>query len=122
MAQTRRNFIKIGCRSVAALGAAGAFGRFGAMNLMAQSSDFRALVCIFLFGGNDGNNTIIPTDSTGFQQYSTVRGPLAIPESQLLPITAATGSAAVWVAPGDARVAAVVSRRRNWRSWPTSAC
>jgi uncharacterized protein (DUF1501 family) len=85
--------MKIGCRSVAALGATGAFGRFGAMNLMAQSPDFRALVCIFLFGGNDGNNTLIPTDSTRFQQYSTIRGPLAIPESQLLPVTAATGSA-----------------------------
>ena len=85
--------MKIGCRSVAALGAAGAFGRFGAMNLMAQTSDFRALVCIFLFGGNDGNNTIIPTDSTRFQQYTSIRGSLAIPEAQLLPITAATGSA-----------------------------
>jgi uncharacterized protein (DUF1501 family) len=60
---------------------------------MAQSPDFRALVCIFLFGGNDGNNTIIPMDSTGFQQYTTIRGPLAIPQAQLLPITAATGSA-----------------------------
>ena len=85
--------MKIGCSSVAALGAAGAFGRFGAMNLMAQSSDFRALVCIFLFGGNDGNNTIVPADSTRYQQYSTIRGSLAIPQSQLLPITAATGSA-----------------------------
>jgi len=93
MAQTRRNFMKIGCRSVAALGAAGALGRFGAMNLMAQSPDFRALVCIFLFGGNDGNNTLIPTDSTRYQQYSAIRGPLAIPQAQLLPIAAATGSA-----------------------------
>jgi uncharacterized protein (DUF1501 family) len=85
--------MKIGCSSVAALGAAGAFGRFGAMNLMAQSSDYRALVCIFLFGGNDGNNTIVPADSTRYQQYSTIRGSLAIPQAQLLPITAATGSA-----------------------------
>src|ERR1700748_3390763 len=93
MAHTRRSFVKIGCRSVAALGTTGAFGRFGAMNLMAQSPDFRALVCIFLFGGNDGNNTIVPTDSTRFQQYTTIRGPLAIAQAQLLPITAATGSA-----------------------------
>src|SRR5581483_8234728 len=93
MAYTRRRFMKIGCRSVAALGATGAFGRFGAMNLMAQTSDFRALVCIFLFGGNDGNNTIVPMDSTRYQQYSAVRGGLAIPQAQLLPITAATASA-----------------------------
>ena len=93
MAHTRRNFMKIGCRSVAAVGALGAFGRFGQMNLMAAGSDFKALVCIFLFGGNDGNNTLIPTDSTRFQQYTNTRGILAIPESQLLPITAATGSA-----------------------------
>ncbi len=93
MAHTRRNFMKIGCRSVAALGAAGAFGRFGAMNLMAQSSEYRALVCIFLFGGNDGNNTIVPLSSSGYQQYSTIRGELSIAQSQLLPVTAGGGAA-----------------------------
>ena len=40
---------------------------FGLLPAMAQSGpDYRALVCVFLFGGNDSNNTIIPTDDTNF--------------------------------------------------------
>jgi uncharacterized protein (DUF1501 family) len=112
MAHSRRGFMKIGCRSVAALGATGAFGRFGAMNLMAQSSDFRALVCIFLFGGNDGNNTIIPTDSTRFQQYTNIRGALAIPEAQLLPVTAATGSTPYGLHPALPEVQQLFAQRK----------
>jgi uncharacterized protein (DUF1501 family) len=104
--------MKIGCRSVAALGAVGAFGRFGAMNLMAQSSEYRALVCIFLFGGNDGNNTLIPTDSTRFQQYSTIRGDLAIPESQLLPITAGTKSTPYGLHPALPEIQQLFSQKK----------
>ena len=46
--------------------------------------DYKALVCVFLFGGNDANNTLIPFDTTGYGDYLTIRGPLAIPQSQLL--------------------------------------
>lgn len=91
MTFSRRNFISIACRSVAALGATGGFGRFSSLNLMAQSNDYRALVCIFLFGGNDGNNTIVPLDSDHYGEYAAARGTLAIPEPSLLPITAKTG-------------------------------
>jgi uncharacterized protein (DUF1501 family) len=44
----------------------------------AITSDYKALVCIFLFGGNDGNNLIVPTDSN-YTGYSNSRGVLAIP-------------------------------------------
>lgn len=52
----------------------------------AQSSDYRALVCIFLYGGNDGTNTIVPRDATRYQQYAQVRRHLALPESSLVPL------------------------------------
>ena len=43
-------------------------------------SDYKALVCIFLAGGNDSNNMIIPTSATEYTNYATVRTPvLAIP-------------------------------------------
>ena len=32
-------------------------------NAAAQASDYKALVCVFMFGGNDGNNTVIPIDT-----------------------------------------------------------
>ena len=62
MTHSRREFIRKTCCSAAALGVASSFSRFGLINALAQSpSDFRALVCIFLFGGNDANNLLGPS-------------------------------------------------------------
>lgn len=45
-------------------------------NALAQSAnDYKALVCIFQAGGNDGENTLIRADSAGYQQYNAVRPP-----------------------------------------------
>ena len=90
-APSRREFV----RSCAALGmAAMASGleRFAAVRALAQGNaptDYKALVVIFLNGGNDGNNMVVPLDATGYNQYSTVRAAagLAIPQATLLPIT-----------------------------------
>jgi uncharacterized protein (DUF1501 family) len=44
--------------------AAASFNRLSLMSAMAQSSqDYKALVCIFMFGGNDSNNMIVPNYS-----------------------------------------------------------
>jgi uncharacterized protein (DUF1501 family) len=45
----------------------------------------RHLVLITLYGGNDGLNTVVPTDQWG--PYRSARGPMALKESSLLPIT-----------------------------------
>ena len=82
MATTRREFL---CRSLGAFGAAMlAFERFGLLNALAQSVEYKALVCIFLNGGNDSGNTIIPYDD--YSTYAAAREPsgLAIPQSSLL--------------------------------------
>ena len=58
---------------------------------VAEAGDYKALVCVFLFGGNDGNNTLIPLDSQGYEQYATVRpvsSNLNIPQGNWLPIDA----------------------------------
>ena len=36
--------------------------------------DYKALVCVFLSGGNDGNNILIPFDTEGYANYSGIRG------------------------------------------------
>jgi uncharacterized protein (DUF1501 family) len=36
--------------------------------------DYRALVCVFLYGGNDGNNMVVPTDAAGYAAYAKARG------------------------------------------------
>jgi len=85
MALTRREFIY---RSFGAFGAATlAFERFGLLQALAQTGDYKALVCIFLFGGNDAGNMIIPYDD--YAAYASVRqtAGLAIPQSSLLPIS-----------------------------------
>lgn len=102
MKQNRREFItKSGCAlGMAAL--ATQFKHFGMMTALAQKtddtaatsapSDYRALVCVFMAGGNDGNNMLIPNHSdatlSNYSAYFNVRNPasLAIPQASLLPI------------------------------------
>jgi uncharacterized protein (DUF1501 family) len=63
---------------------------------MAQStglSDYRALVCVFLQGGNDGHGTVIATDPTSFNAFTQARSGapgLAYPLAELLPIVPKT--------------------------------
>lgn len=56
-----------------------------------DTSDYKALVCLFLFGGNDANNVIVPHDNAGYSSYAAARGILAIPQASLLPITLQNG-------------------------------
>ncbi len=44
--------------------------------------DYRAIVCVFLVGGNDGHNVIVPLDSR-YALYAANRGPLALPQASL---------------------------------------
>ncbi|MSU67582.1 MAG: hypothetical protein CK538_10530 [Opitutia bacterium] len=53
----------------------------------AVASDYKALVCIFLNGGNDSSNLIIPNDTSGYADYVKARTILALPQSNLLSIT-----------------------------------
>lgn len=72
---TRRGFIQIGTASVASM----ALGRLGLLPALAQSGpDYRALVCVFLFGGNDSNNTVVPMADEAYKAYTSVRGALAL--------------------------------------------
>lgn len=50
-----------------------------------DATDYKALVCLFLSGGNDSFNMLAPR-GTAWQEYSTIRQSIALPENQLLPI------------------------------------
>ena len=68
--------------------AAASFNRLGLVSALAQTQqDYKALVCIFMFGGNDSNNMIVPMDSAGYASYQKIRAVLALPQAQLMPIT-----------------------------------
>jgi uncharacterized protein (DUF1501 family) len=84
--RSRREFVKAALGSVGALGA---LGKFGEMNALASSSaPYQALVCIFLAGGNDSNNMVVPitTSQQNYSLYAQGRQGLALPQSALLTI------------------------------------
>ena len=72
-------------RLLAGMGASAMLSRLGSMNALAQTtgaaSDYKALVCILLAGGNDGHNTIVPLTQSAFNSYRAARGGLALPDA-----------------------------------------
>ena len=47
-------------------------------------NDYRALVCVYLYGGNDAFNMLVPTSTAGYAEYQAARGELALPLGDLL--------------------------------------
>lgn len=90
--QNRRAFLKAGAYS--ALLGSGAAAVNGKMSLIgsalaaqgdyANLPGYKALVCVFLYGGSDSFNMFIPAENSLFEQYSQARGQLALPRSNLL--------------------------------------
>ena len=85
---SRREFLK----RASALSATGVAAPW-ALNLAAigeaaaQSAptDYKALVCVFLFGGNDHGNTLVPYDSATYNTYASLRAGLATGQALLAP-------------------------------------
>lgn len=71
----RRDVIKsIGATALASAVMRGQTAHFTAH--AADTSGYKALVCVFLFGGIDGHDMIIPTDADSYSQYAAIRGSL----------------------------------------------
>lgn len=94
----RRDFL----RHLGGIGAGAALAQLGLLGsrALAAPGDYKALVCIFLAGGNDGNNTIVPIDTAGYANYAAVRGSLALPQANLAPLTEAGGALRFGLHPG----------------------
>jgi uncharacterized protein (DUF1501 family) len=81
---TRRHFH----RAALTAGAAAAIGMLGrGVAYGAPGSGFRAMVGVFLFGGNDGWNMVVPTDVATYGAYVASRGTVALPPSGLTPLS-----------------------------------
>jgi uncharacterized protein (DUF1501 family) len=83
---TRREFL----RRAASLSAAGAaapwalsLASIGEAAAATVNGDYKALVCVFLYGGNDHGNTLVPYDTPSYNAYATIRQSLATPRDQL---------------------------------------
>ncbi|HEV7659231.1 MAG TPA: DUF1501 domain-containing protein [Allosphingosinicella sp.] len=107
MDQSRRAFLKRAA-AVSIMGGASPF----VMNLAAigeaaaaTASDYKALVCVFLFGGNDYANTVTPYDQPSYDLYANLRGTIAhtrdsLAQTILFPNTGLAGGRQYALAPG----------------------
>lgn len=102
----RRHFLKLSAR-LAALGLSSLGAKpFFVRDVMGQRrvTDYKALVCVYMFGGNDANNLIVPVnnvptpngaggfDRIGFQNYFNARGSVRLTDTTLLPIAGPCGA------------------------------
>ncbi|MFN2578126.1 MAG: DUF1501 domain-containing protein [Pyrinomonadaceae bacterium] len=97
MKKSRRNFLRDTACGLTAAAVVSSLDRLSLVNAMVQqqpevASDYKALVCVFLSGGSDCNNMVVPLDAE-YASYNSVRGPsgLAISQQALLPINPASG-------------------------------
>ncbi|HMO05663.1 MAG TPA: DUF1501 domain-containing protein [Kiritimatiellia bacterium] len=90
---TRRAFI--GQAACSGLSFAGLLSTIGTLRLFnatvsAQGGppldDSKILVCLFLYGGNDANNMLVPREQSAYDEYARDRGILALPRNTLLPL------------------------------------
>ena len=107
---TRRDFLRQS--SCAAIGVTGLVNALALMRLMtaamaqeSQDPEYRALVCIFLQGGHDANNLLVPAGQRATDplraDYENGRGILALPDDGLHPITIPTTTTAFTKHHGD---------------------
>jgi uncharacterized protein (DUF1501 family) len=93
---SRRDFLRIALASAAGLSTRGsALGFLAATHAAATeaaTTDYKALVCIFLSGGNDGFNVLIPSDDTRYAAYKKSRANLALPPEKLLSLAATSST------------------------------
>jgi len=101
----RRKFLGACCAAVGATGMLSTLAQLRLMGAVASPgngplpppragalpSDYKALVCLFLAGGNDANNLVVPFDANGYAAYTASRGTLALAREQLLAIAPQTG-------------------------------
>jgi uncharacterized protein (DUF1501 family) len=108
----RRKFLGQCCAAVTATGMLSTLAQLRMMGAVASAgngpqtppragavnSDFKALVCLFLSGGNDANNMVVPFDTTGYNDYASAagRGAIALPRTQLLEIKPRTSDGRGW--------------------------
>jgi uncharacterized protein (DUF1501 family) len=88
---TRRSFLRSVCTAVGVTSLTSTV--FDLRRIAAAAplaGDYKALVCVFLYGGNDSNNVLVPR-GTDYAAYAAARGPLALSQATLLPVTPLSG-------------------------------
>ncbi len=90
----RRRFLQLGAAGALAMHTSNLLQPFGLKGQGADGQDYRALVCVFLFGGADMFNLFVPRSASEYATYSASRGNLAEPLNSLLPVDSLGAGAA----------------------------
>lgn len=85
--KNRRDFLKLGCKTIVGAGLLTGTTARVAQAQNSATSDYRALVCINLSGGNDGFNMLVPSGGAAYREYATGRGHLAVAKDDLLTLS-----------------------------------
>src|SRR5687767_8430120 len=109
---SRRKFLGACCAAVSATGMLSTLAQLRMMGAVASTDqgpavpsragalppDYKALVCLFLAGGNDANNMLVPFDTAGYNAYNSAagRGAIALQRAQLLGIAPNTSDGREW--------------------------
>lgn len=123
--QTRRDFLTITLPAAATLagGLAACGGDSGGAEVVVPPAtppdpvpptpeDYKALVAIFLLGGNDAYNTFVPSEGSPYNEYSKVRQELALPQTQLLELGLANNGVRFGAHPALTEIQALYRRNR----------
>ena len=115
---SRRAFLRHG----AGLSMGGLAGRLAPLaslaagqSLAQTAPDYKALVCVFLYGGMDGNSVVVPYDAAGYAKYAAVRtagSNLNLPQAQLLPVQPASSATPFGLHPKLAELQALFTQKK----------
>src|SRR5215475_3717026 len=93
MATTRRDFLRHSACALGGMALASSLESFSVVHALTPqaATDYKALVCVFMNGGNDGNNMLVSLDQ--YNDYSNARNAagLALAQATLLPISPVSG-------------------------------
>ena len=107
----RRAFLRMsGASILGTLGGAGLLTALGSSSA-ATAGDYKALVCLVLNGGNDGHNTLVPTDGA-YSDYQTARPILALPKESLAALNGNSAGHTFGLHPALAPLAGLYNQRR----------
>jgi uncharacterized protein (DUF1501 family) len=85
---SRRHFLRMGTRVAASSGLLATMGGFDrVLAATPYTRGYKALVCVWLAGGNQSFNWMVPYTQAGYNVYAKSRAAMALPRSSLLPLT-----------------------------------
>jgi len=101
----RRDVLRLGTQATASASLMATLGSLQTAMAASDTTGYKALVCVFLNGGNDSYNWLVPRSTAAYNEYANSRRNLALAKADLLPITPSnTGSALYGLNPACAEM------------------